>query len=183
MVCFKSNSNALCLPLSQKKTRRHILPWDCAQGNSVLHHVLQPLRPCLKPCPSPSPQAEHIFQHRLIMRVSLNCRGKLDGFAFVSWVEFRSFAKPSTGCPFISQVSAVISLLHARDPNDSSLICSYFRKFNDLFAGVTSKMNKMSIFEEYGNGNKGQNWNNFKSQPHPHLIILPFGSLPFSKVW
>lgn len=149
-----------------------------------LHHVLQPLRLCLKTCSSPSLQAEHISQHRLIMRVTVNCRGKLDGFALVSWVEFRSFAKPSTGCPFISQVSAVLSLLHARDLNDGSLICSYFRKFIGLLAGATSKMNKTSIFEEYDHGNKGQNWIYFKSQPHvPHLIILPFDSLLFSKVW
>lgn len=97
-------------------------------------------------------------------------------------MEFRSFAKPSTGCPFISEVSAVLSLLHTGDLNDGSLICSYFRKFNDLLAGVMSKMNKTSIFEDYDNGNGGQNWNCFKIHLHvPHLIILPLGSHPFSK--
>lgn len=100
----------------------------------------------------------------------------------MSSVEFRSFAKPSTGCPFISEVSAVLSLLHTGDLIDGSLICSYFRKFNDLLAGVMSKMNKTSIFEDYDNGNGGQNWNCFKIHPHvPHLIILPLGSHPFSK--
>lgn len=45
-----------------------------------------------------------------------------------------------------------------------------------------SKMNKTSIFEDYDNGNGGQNWNCFKIHPHvPHLIILPLGSHPFSK--
>lgn len=95
---------------------------------------------------------------------------------------FRSFAKPSTGCPFISEVSAVLSLRHAGDLNDASLICSYFRKFNDLLARVMSKMNKTSILEDYDNGNGGRNWNCFKIHPHvPHLIIPPLGSHPFSK--
>jgi len=71
----------------------------------------------------------------------------------MSGVEFRSFAKPSTGCPFISKVPAVLSLLHAGDLNDGSLICSYFRKLDALLARVMSKMNKTSIFEDYDNGN------------------------------
>lgn len=80
-------------------------------------------------------------------------RGNLDSFAFVSGVEFITFAKPSTRCPFLSEVSAVLSRLHTGDLNDGPLICSYFRKFNDFLAGVMSKMNKTSIFEDYDNGN------------------------------
>lgn len=62
-------------------------------------------------------------------------------------INWMSFHVPSLCCPITP---------HTGDLNDASLICSYFRKFNDFLARVTSKMNKTSIFEDYDNENRGQ---------------------------